>query len=55
MMDLSGPCQPTPSWVYALNVSLNTFQMIVLAYLAQRAARKNREELEAKTERNMEP
>jgi hypothetical protein len=38
------PCQPTSSAMFAFNVVMNVIQTVALAYVAQRAVRKNREE-----------
>jgi len=44
MIGPDGPCQATPVWMPAFNVLMNVFQAVVLALLAQRAVRKNRED-----------
>jgi len=44
MMLEYGPCTAAPVWMPAFNVVMNVFQAIVLAVLAQRAVRKNRED-----------
>lgn len=44
MMEAYGPCPPAAVWFPAFNVVMNVFQAIVLAVLAQRAVRKNRED-----------
>jgi len=46
-MDI-GQCQTTTNWFPAFNVVMNVFQAIVLALLAQRAVRKNREDRNGK-------
>lgn len=43
MFDI-GPCGPTFNVWSSFNAVLNTFQVIVLAMLAHRAVRKNRED-----------
>lgn len=44
MMMEYGPCASAPMWLPALNVVMNCFQAVILALLAQRAVRKNRED-----------
>lgn len=44
MMDQLGPCGPSSQWLHAFIVVINAFQAIGVAYVVQRAARKNREE-----------
>lgn len=44
MMGLLGPCPPGAEWFPFFNAVLNVFQAVVLAIVAQRAVRKNREE-----------
>jgi len=38
------PCQPTTAAMHVFIVIMNVVQTIVLAYIAQRAVRKNRED-----------
>lgn len=40
----AAPCLTSPPWLMALNASLNVLQAVLLALVAQRAVRKNREE-----------
>jgi len=41
------PCITQPAWLMAFNATLNVVQAVLLAALAQRAVRKNREDREA--------
>lgn len=43
MMQMS-PCQPTTAGMHAFIIFMNVLQTIALAYVAQRAVRKNKEE-----------
>lgn len=43
MMQLQ-PCQPTSMAMHAFIVMMNVIQTVALAYVAQRALRKNKEE-----------
>lgn len=38
------PCQPTSMAMHAFMIVMNMVQTVVLAYIAQRAVRKNRED-----------
>jgi len=40
------PCITQPAWLMAFNATLNVVQAVLLAALAQRAVRKNREDRE---------
>lgn len=39
-----GPCATSSPWLIAFNATLNVLQAVLLALVAQRAVRKNREE-----------
>lgn len=39
-----GPCGPTQTWLHVFIVLVNAIQAMGIAYIAHRAARKNREE-----------
>lgn len=43
MMEI-GPCLQQPPWLLAFNTVMNVLQAVLLAALAQRAVRKNRED-----------
>ena len=38
------PCSQAPAWVVAFNALLNVLQAVLLALIAERSMRKNREE-----------
>jgi hypothetical protein len=44
MMDQTMPCQTTTVGMHAFIIIMNVVQTIALAYIAQRAVRKNRED-----------
>jgi len=48
----AGPCLQSSPWLIAFNATLNVVQAVLLAALAQRAVRKNREDREAKDEQS---
>lgn len=50
-----GPCPEAPAWLVAFNGVLNVVQAVLLAFIAQRAVRKNREEAAEKGRVNEEP
>jgi len=43
MMEIA-TCSNQPAWLQAFNAALNVLQAVLLALVAQRAVRKNREE-----------
>lgn len=43
-MDQIGPCLPTAPAIHALNAILNTVQVVLVAWLAQRALSRDRKE-----------
>lgn len=45
MIDI-GPCQDQSEWLRAFNAVLNVLQTVLVAYIANRAIRKNREDSE---------
>lgn len=45
------PCSTVSPWVVAFNATLNVVQAVLLALVAQRSVRKNREERQAEEER----
>ena len=42
----ASPCPNSPAWLLAFNAAMNVLQAVLLAAVAQRAVRKNREERE---------
>lgn len=40
----AGPCGMQSEWLHAFIIVINAFQAVSVAYLAQRAVRKNRED-----------
>lgn len=40
----AGPCGPQSNALHVFLILMNTFQAVAIAYIAQRARRKNREE-----------
>jgi len=44
MMESAGPCTPQSVFLHAFIVVINAVQAVGIAYLAQRAVRKNRED-----------
>lgn len=43
-MNLIPPCSDPPAWLSAFNAAMNVVQAVLLAALAQRAVRKDRQE-----------
>ena len=48
MIEQCGPSTADPTWLKAFLIIMNAFQAIGVAYVVQRAARKNREERNGK-------
>lgn len=46
-----GPCTSQSAWLAAFNAVLNVVQAVLLAAIAQRAVRKNREERQSSMEK----
>ena len=44
MMQELGPCGPASTWLHVFIVTINAFQAVAIAYIAQRTVRKNRQE-----------
>lgn len=49
MMFDVGPCSEQSEWLRAFNAVLNVVQTVLVAYIANRALRKNREDMDRRS------